>query len=206
MTTIDLDALSPRDRYKLLCAVVIPRPVAWVTTTGPDGIVNAAPFSFFNVFGADPALIILGLERRLDGGRKDTAANISAGGEFVVSIATPDLAESMVATAAAYPSDRGEPDALGLELAPSQRVSVPRLAAAPVALECRHRLTLNFSPEREIVIGEAVALSAREGLIDTDRMHVSWGAELPIARLYADRYARLEETGRHAIPEPEPRT
>lgn len=201
MTAIDLDALTPKERYKLLCAVVIPRPIAWVTTASASGTVNAAPFSFFNVFGSDPALIILGLERRPGGERKDTAVNIAAGGEFVVNIVTPSLAEEMVASAAAYPPERGEPEALGLTLAPSRRVAVPRLSAAPVALECRHRLTLAFSPEREIVIGEAIALNARDGLIDTTRLRVDWGDDLPLARLYADRYARLEELPGLAIPE-----
>lgn len=201
MTAIDLDALSPRERYKLLCAVVIPRPIAWVTTLSPAKTVNAAPFSFFNVFGADPALVILGLERRADGERKDTAVNIAAGGEFVVNIVTPSLAEAMVASAALYPSQTSEPEALGLATAPSLRVSVPRLAAVPVALECRHRLTLAFSPEREIVIGEALALNAKDGLVDVERMHVHWGDELPLARLYAERYARLEELPGLAIPE-----
>ena len=73
---LDLDALTAQERYKLLTAVVIPRPIAWVTTVNKDGLVNAAPFSFFNVFGQDPALVILGLERRADGSRKDTECNI----------------------------------------------------------------------------------------------------------------------------------
>ncbi|PZX10333.1 flavin reductase (DIM6/NTAB) family NADH-FMN oxidoreductase RutF [Palleronia aestuarii] len=199
MSVVDLDTLDQRDRYKLLCATVIPRPVAWVTTRSADGIVNAAPYSFFNVFGQDPALIILGVERK-GGSAKDTARNIADCGEFVVNIATPALLEAMVASAAAYPSDVGEVDALGLATLPSSKVAPPRLADAPVALECRHRLTLNFSPERDIVIGEAVALAARDGMLDLDRMHVEWGGDWPVARLFADRYARLEEIGRHAIP------
>ena len=202
MTEIDLSALDPRTRYKLLTAVVIPRPVAWVTTKSPDGVVNAAPYSFFNVFGQDPALVILGLENRSDGTRKDTAGNIRETGEFVVNIATPELTETMVATAAAYPSHRSEPEALGLALAASRHVAPPRLSDAPVALECRHTITLNFSPERDIVVGEAVGLAARDGLIDTERMHVDWGNAMPVARLFADRYARLEEIERHSIPVP----
>ena len=133
---IDLDALDPRDRYKLLSAVVIPRPVAWVTTVNAQGLVNAAPYSFFNVFGADPALIILGLEHRADGTPKDTTRNIDATGEFVVNIATPDLVEAMVGTAAAYGAEESEPEALALDLAPSAKVAPPRLAKAPVAIEC----------------------------------------------------------------------
>ncbi len=203
MTELDLTRLAPIDRYKLLTAIVVPRPVAWVTTQDKTGRVNAAPFSFFNLFGQDPALIILGLEHNRDGsGPKDTSRNIAETGEFVVNIVTPDLVEAMVATAAAYPSEIGEPAALNLELAPSTLVTPPRLAAAPAAIECRLKDTLRYSPERDIVVGEAVALAARDGLIDTARMHVDWGGEFPIARLFADRYARLEEIGRHAIPQP----
>ncbi|RJE89210.1 flavin reductase family protein [Paracoccus onubensis] len=202
-TQIDLTALPPQERYKLLTAVVIPRPVAWVTTQDSLGQVNAAPFSFFNVFGQDPALVILGLEHSRDGsGPKDTARNIAESGEFVVNIVTPDLILPMVETAASYPSGVSEPEALGLALAPSGQVAPPRLAAAPAAIECRLKDTLRYSDERDIVVGEALALAARDGLIDTDRMHVDWGGDFPIARLFADRYARLEEMGRHAIPQP----
>lgn len=203
MTDLDLTRLAPIDRYKLLTAIVVPRPVAWVTTQDKTGRVNAAPFSFFNLFGQDPALIILGLEHHRDGsGPKDTSRNIAETGEFVVNIVTPDLVETMVATAAAYPPDMGEPAALNLDLAPSTLVTPPRLAAAPAAIECRLKDTLRYSPERDIVVGEAVALAARDGLVDTGRMHVDWGGDFPIARLFADRYARLDEIGRHAIPKP----
>ncbi|MSU89134.1 flavin reductase family protein [Rhodobacteraceae bacterium 2CG4] len=197
---LDLDALSPRDRYKLLTAVVIPRPVAWVTTASVDGVVNAAPFSFFNVFGEDPATVILGLEHRAGGARKDTTRNIDASGEFVVNIATPALTKAMVATAAAYGADEGEPAALGLATAASVKVRPPRLADAPVAIECRKIVALAFGPGREVLVGQAVGLAARDGLIDADRLHVDWGGDWPVARLFADRYARLEEIDRHPIP------
>ena len=200
MTDIDLLALDPRDRYKLLTAVVIPRPVAWVTTLSPGGVVNAAPYSFFNLFGKDPALVVLGLEHKSDGSPKDTARNIRETGEFVVNIATPALNEAMVATAAAYPAEQGEPETLGLATAASTRVKPPRLADVPVAIECRHTVTLGFSPERDLVIGEAIGLAARDGLIDLERMYVEWDGDYPVARLFADRYARLDEIARHPIP------
>ena len=205
-TQIDLTALPPQERYKLLTAVVIPRPIAWVTTQDRLGRINAAPFSFFNLFGQDPALVILGLEHSRDGsGPKDTARNIAETGEFVVNIVTPGLIGPMVDSAAPYPSGVSETQMLGLELAPSSQVQPPRLAAAPVAIECLLKDTLRYSGERDIVVGEAMALSAREGLIDTDRMHVNWDGELPLARLFADRYARLEEIERHSIPQPKER-
>lgn len=202
MTSVDLSALNPRDRYKLLCGVVIPRPVAWITTRGADGVVNAAPFSFFNLFGQDPALVVLGLENRADGTAKDTTRNIAETGEFVINILTPDLVEPMVASAAAYPPGVGEPAALNLPLAPSSRVAPPRLRDAPVAIECRKTVALSFSRERELLVGECLWLQARPGLVDTDRMYVDWGDDFPIARLFADRYARLVEIDRHSIPAP----
>lgn len=200
MMEIDLLQIDPRNRYKLLTAVVIPRPVAWVTTMSGAGLVNAAPYSFFNLFGQEPALVILGLERDGTGTMKDTARNIRETGEFVVNIATPALNEAMVATAAAYDRDTSEPVTLGLALAPSAQIAPPRLADVPVAIECRHTVTLAFSSERDIVVGEAIGLAARDGLVDLERMYVDWGGHFPVARLFADRYARLEEIERCPIP------
>ncbi|SDZ95131.1 flavin reductase family protein [Rubrimonas cliftonensis] len=201
---VDLDALPAQDRYKLLAAVVIPRPVAWVTTVSPEGVVNAAPYSFFNVFGETPALIVLGLQHKPDGTPKDTTRNIERTGEFVVNLATPALTEAMVATAAAYPPERGEPEALGLETAPSAKVAPPRLAAAPVSLECRRIVSLAFGPNRALLVGEAVALHAREGLVDPETLRVDWGGDYPVARLFADRYGRVEEIEPRVIPAPRP--
>ena len=198
--SVDLNELTPDQRYKLLTAVVLPRPVAWVTTLGASGVVNAAPYSFFNLFSKDPALVILGLEHRSDGSPKDTTANIASSGEFVVNIATPDLTAAMVASAASFASDVSEPEALGLPLAPSTHLTVPRLADVPVAIECRLLDTLTYSPERNIVVGQAVGLAAREGLIDSETWRVHWGGDYPVARLFADRYARLDEIAPQSIP------
>lgn len=195
---IDLDALPPRERYKLLCATVIPRPVAWVTTVDAAGVVNAAPFSFFNVFGQDPALIVLGLEHRADGSVKDTTRNIRRSGEFVVNIALPDQLRDMVGTASNHPGS--ETEALGLATEPSAAVTPPRLAGAPVSIECRRLTTLAFSNERDLVIGRAVAMAARDGLIDPETRHVHWDGAYPVARLFADRYAELRELAPMAIP------
>ena len=85
---IDFDGLDPKLRYKLMCGAVIPRPVAWITTIGKDGTVNAAPYSFFNVFGEDPALVVVGLGHKA-GEPKDTTRNILETGEFVVNIPAP---------------------------------------------------------------------------------------------------------------------
>lgn len=199
---LDLDAISAQDRYKLLSALVIPRPVAWVITVDSQGVVNAAPYSFFNIFGEDPALIILGLQHKADGSPKDTTRNIDATGEFVVNLATPALVADMVGTAAAYDAGESEPEALRLKLAPSSKVKPPRLADAPVAIECVRMMALSLSSERSVLFGRAVGLATRDGLVDTDKMYVDWAGDYPVARLFADRYARLEEIDRHSIPAP----
>ena len=198
---LDFAELAPLQRYKLLSATVIPRPIAWVTTRSAEGVVNAAPYSFFNVFSEDPALIVLGLQHR-DGVPKDTTRNIHRTGEFVVNIATPAAAPAMVDSAAAYAPETSETDALGLETVPSLKVAPPRLACAAVALECRRHVALAFGPQRELMIGEVVAMAARPGLIDPATLRVEWRGDYPLARLFAERYARLEEIEPRAIPAP----
>ena len=196
---LDFAALAPQQRYKLLSATVIPRPIAWVTTRSAAGVVNAAPYSFFNVFSEDPALVVLGLQHR-EGVPKDTTRNIHATGEFVVNIATPYAAEALVDSAAAYAPEVSETETLGLETCPSLKVAPPRLACAAVALECRRHVALAFGPQRELMIGEVVAMAARPGLIDPATLRIDWQGDFPLARLFADRYARLEEIEPRAIP------
>ncbi|MFL5115508.1 MAG: flavin reductase family protein, partial [Microvirga sp.] len=91
----DFAELPQRQRYKLLVGLVVPRPIALVTTLGPGGVVNAAPFSFFNVFSEEPPLVVLGLQSHPDGALKDTAANIREIGSFVVNLVDEGLAERM---------------------------------------------------------------------------------------------------------------
>jgi flavin reductase (DIM6/NTAB) family NADH-FMN oxidoreductase RutF len=87
--------LQPTQRYKLLCGLVVPRPIALVTSISPDGVVNAAPFSFFNVFSENPALLVLGLQHNEDGSAKDTTRNIHLSGEFVVNLVDEGMADAM---------------------------------------------------------------------------------------------------------------
>ena len=104
-------------------------------------------------------------------------------------------------TAATYASGESETTALGLELANSNKVLSPRLAESPISIECVRMFVLSLSSERSILIGRAVGIVARDGLIDQDTLKINWSGELPIARLYADRYARLEEIKRWPIPD-----
>jgi flavin reductase (DIM6/NTAB) family NADH-FMN oxidoreductase RutF len=186
--------LEPRQRYKLLGGLVVPRPIALVTTLGPGGVVNAAPFSFFNVFSEDPAIIALGVSHRPDGTPKDTARNIQATGEFVVNLVDEAIAEAMNVTAVDFPPGESEPEAAGLELAPSLQVKPPRLAAAPAALECRRTVGLMFGANRELLIGEVLGVHVRSGIIDPQTLNVDFAALRPVGRLSGNGYARQRDT------------
>src|ERR1700761_8949209 len=129
--------VNSHDRYKILTAFVLPRPIAWVTAVGPTGVVNAAPFSFFNVFAEDPPLCMFSTNAGPDGLGKDTVVNILRSHEFVVNMTDEPLAQAMHDTSGDFPPEIGEPDYLGLKLAPSSKISVPRLADAPWAMECK---------------------------------------------------------------------
>ncbi|SDH11939.1 NADH-FMN oxidoreductase RutF, flavin reductase (DIM6/NTAB) family [Bradyrhizobium sp. Rc2d] len=181
--------LAPRDRYKLLCGVVVPRPIAFVTTMDENSSLNAAPFSFFNVFSEDPPLIVLGLQHHPDGRFKDTTRNIHRTGEFVLHMVDEALAKAMNDCAVDFPSGESEVAAVGLTTEASAEVKVPRLAAAPFALECRRQVSLAFGPGRELLVGEVLHLHAREGLLDPARMYVDMATYQPIGRLFGNLYS-----------------
>ncbi len=183
-----LRELSPHDRYKLLCGVVVPRPIALVTTLDANGAVNAAPFSFFNVFSEEPPLIVLGLQHKADRTAKDTTRNIHRDGEFVVHMVDEPLALAMNDCAVDFPPGESEAAAIGLAILPSVNVKVPRLAAAPFALECKRNVSLAFGPGRELLVGEVLRIHARDGLVDPFNMHVDLAAYRPIGRLFANLY------------------
>lgn len=189
----DLTALAPALRYKLLAALVVPRPIALVTTVGPDGVVNAAPFSFFNVFSEDPALVVLGIQARADGTPKDTLKHIRETGVFVVNLVDEPIADKMNVCSVDFPTDMSEIEAAGLSLLPGVSVPVPRIAEAPAALECRHHMTLEVTFRRHLCIGTVVRLHARPGIIDPAQLRVNLDVYKPVARLFGNLYARLGE-------------
>jgi flavin reductase (DIM6/NTAB) family NADH-FMN oxidoreductase RutF len=186
--------LSPHDRYKLLCGVVVPRPIALVTTLDANGAVNAAPFSFFNVFSEDPPLVVLGLQHKADRTPKDTTRNIHRDGEFVVHMVDEALASAMNDCAVDFPAGESEVAATGLATLPSVNVRVPRLAAAPFALECKRSVALAFGPGRELLVGEVLRIHARDGLVDEANMYVDLAAYRPIGRLFANLYTYQRES------------
>ena len=120
-------------------ACVVPRPIGWITTVNADGLVNLAPFSFFNLLSYDPPFVMFSAGvHEVDGGKKDSVANAEATGEFVYNMATWDLREVMNASSATFASGESEPEKLGLEMIPSRHVKPPRVKRSPEPLRPKH--------------------------------------------------------------------
>ncbi|MCC7346489.1 MAG: flavin reductase family protein [Variibacter sp.] len=195
-----LSELSIQERYKFLTALVIPRPVAFVTTKDANGLHNAAPFSFFNVFSEAPAIIVLGFSSRPDGRKKDTINNIRRAGEFVVNMVDRRVIEAMHIASADVPPDESELDFSDVTLAPSKTVGVKRIAQAPASLECRTFQIIDLSERRTLVLGEVLCIQALDEIVDPATRRIIPEQYSPIARLYGDHYAWLGQRYTRAIP------
>lgn len=190
---VALSELAAKERYRLLIGLVVPRPIAFITTRGAGGIVNAAPFSFFNVMGEDPPVVVVSLETRADGSVKDTTRNIARTGEFVVNLVDEAIAAAMHQSSADYPPEVSEVAAVGLSLAPCRAVAVERIAEAPASLECRVMQALEVGRSRRIVIGEVLRLHVRDELIEPQSKRIRDDAYHPIGRLFGNSYVRTRD-------------
>jgi len=180
--SFDFSDLTPREAYKVMIGTIVPRPIAWVTTVSPEGVVNAAPYSFFNCLSADPPILALGVENKPDRSFKDTAYNIRMTECFTVNIVDRANVEAMSVTAAGFEPEVDELEMAGLTAAPGLRVASPRIAEAPVAFECERYLGIQVSSAREIILGRIVMAHIREDIIDP-------------ATCYSD-HAKLDAIGR----------
>jgi flavin reductase (DIM6/NTAB) family NADH-FMN oxidoreductase RutF len=178
----DVTQLAPRDAYKLLTGVVVPRPIALVTSRSETGVLNAAPFSFFNLVGANPPLVVLGVGDKGQETPKDTARNIRQTREFVVNMVSEELVEAMNICAVDFPSEISEIEAARLETAPSSQIGTPRLAQTPAALECREHATLHIGGNR-LIIGEVVALYIPDEFVDAEKNYVQSAALKLVGRM-----------------------
>ena len=161
---IDPSRHSPADNYKLLTNLVVPRPIAWVSSQNSNGVVNLAPFSFFNAVGSDPLYVIISIGHNGEAGAKDTEKNIRASGEFVVNLVTEDLFDAMNISAADFPAERSELEAAGLHAAPSLRIKAQRVAEAQASLECR-LFSAQALGANTLFIGEVVMFHVADRLI-----------------------------------------
>lgn len=176
---IDPAHQTKADNYKVLTNLVVPRPIAWITSLDPAGVINLAPFSFFNAVGSDPLYVVIGIGHRDNGKPKDTAQNIVARGEFVVNLITEELLPAMNLSAADFPADESELTAADLHAAPSVHVKTPRLAESQASLECRLFRSESLGANT-LIIGEVVMFHVADHLVGP-RLHINHFA--PIGRL-----------------------
>jgi len=168
--------------YPILASLVTPRPIALVTTISADGKVNAAPFSFFNLLGANPPIVAFAPGDRDSGVPKDTALNVRATHEFVVNLVDEAIAEKMNLCAATLPYGENELSHAGLTTAPSMVVKPPRIAEAPASLECVEWGTLQIGGNR-VVIGLIKRVHLRDELFDAEKKRVRTEKLLTIGRM-----------------------
>ena len=162
---LDLDGPLAERAYPILASLVTPRPIALVTTASPEGKINAAPFSFFNLIGADPPILAIAPGDRPDGTPKDTPRNIRLTHEFVVNLVDEALAEAMNKCAASFPYGDNELEHAGLHTCPSSCVKPPRIQESPASLECLEWGTLQIGDNR-VVIGLIKRVHVRDELFD----------------------------------------
>lgn len=202
---IDPATLDPRDRHLLLTALVVPRPIGWISSLDAEGRVNLAPYSFFNlVSSSPPTLIVSGGERQ--GRAKDTLANARATGELVVNVVSDDLAQAMNASSVESAPEHDEFAFAGLEPAPSAVVRPPRVAAARAHLEAK---VVDVVPVRDedgaahnhVVFARILHVHVDDALF-TPPHRVDVAALAPLARLAGTAYGRLGEL--FSLPRPAP--
>ena len=188
---IDPAYLDPETAYRLITGVVVPRPIAWVTSLSSGGTLNLAPFSAFTFVSPKPPMLAISVGRK---GKiyKDTAQNILNNEEYVVHIADSSLMNAVHESSTEHPPDVSEVEELRLSTLPGERIKVPRLAAAPIAMECRFRQCLEFGETRSrLIVGEVLVFHIRDGLLNNGKIETE--ALDPIARIAGPRYAKLGE-------------
>ena len=195
---IDPVNLTVRERLIFMGSVVVPRPIAWITSVGSSGVVNLAPYSLFNIISYEPVPMIFVSPHRNDYGKqvriKDTLRNIEETKEFVVNMVTEETAEAMNISAGPYPPEVSEVTLTGLTTVPSDIVQPPRIAESPVNLECRVAQIMNFGEDISavsMVLAEILRVHVRDelysnGMVDVSALHV-------IARMGYNKYTRTRD-------------
>lgn len=183
--------LNAEQTYRLMSGIIVPRPIAWISSVNPHGVVNLAPFSCYTFVSNQPPMIGVNIGRKA-GQRKDTGRNIMENGHFVVNIADETLLDPLHESAQEHPPEVSEADLLGLDVIPGVVVATPRLAAAPISLECRlHSITPFGNTGAEFFVGEVVMFHIREGLMKDGKIDTA--TLRPICRIGGPNYASLGE-------------
>lgn len=191
----DFATISARERYKLLVSTITPRPIAWIVSQDPNGILNAAPFSFFNAFAGDPPVVGIGISSHEPGRPKDTRRNIRETRQFVVNLVSEEVARAMNVTAIEFEPGLNELAQAGLTTAPSVHVKPPRIAESPVSLECELMQIVDLGAETGLVLGRVLAMHVRDdAVIDPAKNYVDTPKLKLIGRMHgAGWYARTTD-------------
>ncbi|MBR0966735.1 flavin reductase family protein [Bradyrhizobium diazoefficiens] len=188
---IDPIELGAERIYRLMTGIVVPRPIAWVTSLSRSGVLNLAPFSAFTFVSQKPPMLAISVGRK-GADYKDTAHNILDTEEYVIHIADAPLMNAVHDSSVEHPPEISEVEHLGLETLRCERIKVSRLAAAPIAMECVFRQCLEFGEARSrLIVGEVVMFHIRDSLVNNGKVETA--ALDPIARIGGPRYARLGE-------------
>lgn len=193
---LDFTRLAPRDAYQWMTATILPRPIAWVSTISADGRTNLAPFSFFQGICANPPTLMFVPVNNRQGVKKDTVRNIEAVPEFVVNLVPHALAEQMNATAALLPYGESEFEKFGIAATPSSQVRPPRVAAAPVAFECRLDRFVHVGEgplAANVVFGRILAAHIRDDVLGANGKPDAAKLDL-VGRLGGEAYTLTRET------------
>jgi flavin reductase (DIM6/NTAB) family NADH-FMN oxidoreductase RutF len=196
MKSIDPETLSVKENYKFLTGSIIPRPIAFISTLSTDGVINAAPFSYFNALTSSPPLIAISIGRK-NGKQKDTSRNAETLGEFVVHIPDETYIEAVNQTAANLGPDESEVDLAKLTTVDSVKIKVPGIAEAKIRMECvvERILPLGGTPDKpatDLLIGRVVYYHIAEELYNEGRIDA--GKLRPVGRLAGTNYVKLGET------------
>lgn len=178
--------------YALLTALVVPRPIAWISTLSADGVGNLAPHSFFTVSSAKPPIV-----QFTSVGHKDTLANVRATGEFVVNVASRPMMDLVNRCSAPWESGADEAAELGIEMEPSVVVAPPRVAASPASIECRVHSEVDLG-RSVVVLGDVLAITVEESALEGD--HPTMSALEPLSRLGGDEWGLPSEVVELARP------
>ncbi len=190
----DFSTLEPQQRYKLLGATITPRPIAWVSSLNVKGEPNAAPFSYFNVFGEDPPVVAFSILSRSDTDPKDTGRNVRLQREFVVNLVSEDNLAKMNITAIEFPPNISEFSEADLHTAPSRHIRAPRIAESHVSLECRLMEIAELGRMRSLVLGEVLAMHVRDdAVLDAERCWIDTPRLGLIGRTAANSYIRTTD-------------
>lgn len=192
---IDVSKTEVVSVYQMLVGLVAPRPIAWVTTLSASGVVNLAPFSFFNAFGANPPVVVFSPTLKRDGGKKDTLVNIESNGEFVINASSEKHAEHINISSKMLSPDESELNLTGQKTLESIRVKPPRLADVPFALECKVIQVIpvgHGAISANLVIGEILTMHIDDMVLDENGQPDPRKIKA-IARLGGENWCRTQD-------------